>query len=939
MPKLSLAKLERHLLSAADRLRQEGLDAATYKDYIFGMLFLKRCSDQYDAERERIVNRKIAQGIVQDIAEERYGENPDYYDTFFVPERARWSYLQSKLNDASKPFGSRLDEALAALTEHNDSLTHVLDHIQFQRMQGNKRVVSDDACADLVRHFSKHRLRNEDFQFSDLLGSAYEYLINMFAESAGKKGGDFYTPRDLIRLMVRILKPAAGMRVYDPTCGSGGMLIISREYVEQSGGDPRDLVLAGQVNDASAWSICKLNMLLHGVEGADIQLEDTLLHPQHREAGELERFDRVIANPPFSQNYSRTNMEYPERFRWGWCPTTGKKADLMFAQHMLAVCRPQGMVATVMPHGVLFRAGAEREIRQKLLQQDLIEAVIGLPPNLFYGAAIPACILVMRPNLSGQPENPNKPEGRRGRVLFINADAEYHAGRAQNALRPEDIEKIVTTYKRFEDLPAYARVVSIAEIGDPSNDWNLNIRRYVDNAPPPEPQDVRAHLHGGVPATEIDAQRALFDAIGLDPSKLFVCRDARYPAAKTADSGRLPPPPSETAEPITAARQLELGLGQGAYRDFAPTLTERAAIRPLIEQDPGVQARLQTVQEQLASWWREHAPKLSALSERGNLNAVRAEMLASFADALAPLAVLDYFKLAGVVAAWWTDSLADLKTLMERGFAGVIDGWIDAIADALDDEDNTGPAFDPFSHKLVLATMGDYLERIAETRAEVARLKADKAAFEADNAPEDLEEEELNNWNQAKDLERQAKELRAEHHEPLKAIGKLATQIGRLKTQLEQPVADNARARTAARKREEQLREAEARHGALETQLAPVHAELQRINAALAPYQQTLDDLANARKRYRALLADFLEELKSRCGAMSEDVKEELVLALFAKDLQAGLDAALAERRAAAVGFAEKTWNKYRVTLTNLREDRARIEERINSVLEQLDYT
>jgi type I restriction enzyme M protein len=198
MPKLSLAKLERHLLSAADRLRQEGLDAATYKDYIFGLLFLKRCSDQYDAERERIVNRKVAQGLMQDVAEQRYGENPDFYDSFFVPERARWSYLQSKLSDASKPFGSRLDEALAALTESNNSLTHVLDHIQFQRMQGNKRVVSDDACADLVRHFSKHRLRNEDFQFSDLLGSAYEYLINMFAESAGKKGGDFYTPRDLI---------------------------------------------------------------------------------------------------------------------------------------------------------------------------------------------------------------------------------------------------------------------------------------------------------------------------------------------------------------------------------------------------------------------------------------------------------------------------------------------------------------------------------------------------------------------------------------------------------------------------------------------------------------------------------------------------------------------------------------------------------------------
>jgi type I restriction enzyme M protein len=272
MPRLSLTKLERHLYSAADRLRQEGLDAATYKDYIFGLLFLKRCSDVFDAENEKIVDRKVEQGMALKEAKQHYGENPDYYDSFFVPERARWNYLQDKLNDATESYGSVLDKALGALSEANDTLEHVLDHIQFLRTQGNKRIVSDDACKDLVRHFSRYRLRNEDFQFSDLLGAAYEFLINMFAESAGKKGGDFFTPRDVIRLMVRILKPAPGMSVYDPTCGSGGMLIISREFIEQSGGDPTNLRLCGQVNDASAWSICRLNMLLHGVPGADIQL-------------------------------------------------------------------------------------------------------------------------------------------------------------------------------------------------------------------------------------------------------------------------------------------------------------------------------------------------------------------------------------------------------------------------------------------------------------------------------------------------------------------------------------------------------------------------------------------------------------------------------------------------------------------------------------------
>src|SRR5437773_7839701 len=524
MPRLSLAKLERHLYSAADRLRQEGLDAATYKDYIFGMLFLERWSDVFEAEREKIVGRKVEQGMELNDAETNYGENPDFYDGFFVPETARWAYLQDKLNDATEAYGSVLDKALGALSEANESVEHVLDHISFLRTQGNKRILSDDACKDLVRHFTKHRLRNEDFQFSDLLGAAYEFLINMFAESAGKKGGDFYTPRDVIRLMVRILKPAPGMSVYDPTCGSGGMLIISREFIEQSGGDPTNVRLCGQVNDTSAWSICKLNMLLHGVPGADIQLNDTLLHPMHREAGELERFDRVIANPPFSQNYARSNMEFPERFRWGWCPTTGKKGDLMFAQHMLAVCKPGGMVITVMPHGVLFRGGVEKEIRKKFLEQDLIEAIIGLPPNLFYGAGIPACILVMRPNLTGQSPNSNKAAGRRGQVLFINADAEFHAGRAQNYLRPEHVEKIVSTFDRFEDVPGYTRRVSLEEIGNLANDWNLNIRRYVDNSLPPEPHDVRAHLLGGVPVAEVEAKRPLFDALGLDPRRVFVPR-------------------------------------------------------------------------------------------------------------------------------------------------------------------------------------------------------------------------------------------------------------------------------------------------------------------------------------------------------------------------------------------------------------------------------
>ena len=930
MPKLSLAKLERHLYGAADRLRQEGLDAATYKDYIFGLLFLKRCSDQFEAERERVIGRKVAQGLVQDEAERRYGENPDYFDTFFVPPHARWDYLNAKLNDATKPFGWRLDQALLGLEEYNDTLAHVLGHIQFTRTQGARRVVSDEACKDLVRHFNRHRLRNEDFQFSDLLGSAYEFLINMFAESAGKKGGDFYTPRDVIRLMVRVLKPSSGMRVYDPTCGSGGMLIISREFVEQSGGNPENLYLAGQVNDASSWSICKLNMLLHGVRDADIQLEDTLLHPRHQEGGELVRFDRVIANPPFSQNYSRTGMEYPERFRWGWCPTTGKKADLMFTQHMLAVCRPGGMVATVLPHGVLFRGGAEREIRRKFLEQDLIEAIIGLPPNLFYGATIPACILVLRPNLTSRPENPAKPADRRGQVLFINADAEFHAGRAQNYLRPEHIEKIVTVFERYEDMPGYARRVPVAEIGDPANDWNLNIRRYVDNAPPPEPQDVRAHLYGGVPSSEVEARRPLFDAVGLNPARLFVPR-LGTPSPRVADGReyvtdlRLPSPlPGEGS-----------GEREPAYLDFHPDLTDRAAIRRLIEADPGVQARTRLVRETLDTWWSAHSLRICALPARRNLNAVRAEILASFVSAMEPLAVLDHFRLAGVIAAWWTDTLPDFKTLLENGFPGVIDGWIDAIADALEDDDNSGPAFDPFGHKLVLRTMADYLEKISQARAEIARLKGDKATFEADNPPDDLDEDELANWNQARDLERQARELRAEHKASF-------AELRRLEAAARKPTPKRARSSSTPTPRGKSPGEGDALSRRLEqarAALAPIFARLAAIAEALEPYETIKAELAEARKRYRVLLNEFLGQLKAACDAMREIEKRDLVLDLFSQDVQLGMNTVIEERLAQLVQFMDAIWDKYRLTLFALRSSRQLAEEQLAHALKGLRYT
>jgi type I restriction enzyme M protein len=244
----------------------------------------------------------------------------------------------------------------------------------------------------------------------------------------------------------------------------------------------------------------------------------TLFNPLHVEDGELKLFDRVISNPPFSQNYTREGMKFTDRFTHGYCPEMGKKADLMFAQHMISVLKPDGMMATVMPHGVLFRGGEEKNIRKNFIDNDLLEAVIGLPPNLFYGTGIPACILVMRPPGA-------KPEERQGKVLFINADAEYYAGRAQNYLRPEHIEKITWVFENFVSLPGYSAIVTKAELANPDNNYNCNIRRYADNAPPPEPHDVRGHLLGGIPKAEVAAKSPLLNAHGFHATSILIARN------------------------------------------------------------------------------------------------------------------------------------------------------------------------------------------------------------------------------------------------------------------------------------------------------------------------------------------------------------------------------------------------------------------------------
>jgi type I restriction enzyme M protein len=464
--KITFEFLKSHLWSAADILRGS-LDPSDYRQPIMTILFLKRLNDTFEENAEKL----IQQGKSQKEA----FENPNRHN-FFIRKDARWVVLSS----ASENIGERIDHVCRLIERENTILDGVLTNTKYN----DKRKYPDDKLRKLISHFNSPRLRNSDLEKEDIFGDAYEYLLEQFADETKKSGGNFFTPREVVKLLVSIVEPKERMSICDPTCGSGGMLIESRRYVRRNGGNPRNLILEGQESNYGTAGMCKMNMVLHGVIDFKIEYGDVLGNPKLVDGGKLKTYDKVLANFPFSMDWdNKIAAKDPyNRFRFG-IPPEKDKADFAFIQHMFASLNRNGQAAIICSQGILFRGGDEEKIREGMIKEDVIEGIIALPPKLFYGTGIPGCVLIL---------NRNKPVDRKNKIIFIYGAKDYEDGKDRNRLLESDIEKAVSAYKNYKDIDRYCHVAEIEELKE--NEFNLNVPRYVDISEPEEEIDIQATI-------------------------------------------------------------------------------------------------------------------------------------------------------------------------------------------------------------------------------------------------------------------------------------------------------------------------------------------------------------------------------------------------------------------------------------------------------------
>jgi type I restriction enzyme M protein len=452
MSKLTISQLEQYLSKAAWILKGP-VDASDFKVYIFPLLFFKRLSDVYDEE--------TAIALEESGNDKEYAALPENH-RFNIPEGCHWNDVRATTTNV----GQSLEQAFRGIEEVNqEKLYGIFGDAQWS----NKNKLSDRLLIDLVEHFSMYILSNESVD-PDMLGNAYEYLIKHFADLTNKKAGEFYTPRSVVHLLGLILDPKPGDTVYDPACGTGGMLLECVDHLKDTGADYRTLKLYGQEKNLTSSSIARMNMFLHGIEDFQIARGDTLKTPMFFEGDALKKFDCVIANPPFSlKDWGAENWANdPYGRNIAGVPPKGN-GDMAWVQHMISSMNETGSMTVVLPHGTLFRKGAEGKIRQALLEHDLIEAVIGVGPNIFYGTQLAACVMVFRKN---------KSVDKKGKVLFIDGADQVRVGRAQNFLEKEHVEQLYQWYQGNDEVENYVHVATLEEIKE--NDYNLNIPLYVE---------------------------------------------------------------------------------------------------------------------------------------------------------------------------------------------------------------------------------------------------------------------------------------------------------------------------------------------------------------------------------------------------------------------------------------------------------------------------
>ena len=567
---LKKSELYSSLWASCDELRG-GMDASQYKDYVLVLLFVKYVSDRYADQ---------------------------HYAPISIPQGA--SFADMVALKGKSDIGDQINKKILGPLAQANKLSDMPDFNDPNKLGSGKEMV--ERLTNLIAIFENPAL---DFSQNradgdDLLGDAYEYLMRHFATESGKSKGQFYTPAEVSRVIAQVLgirhaKTSNDTTVYDPTCGSGSLLLKIGDEARHGGKNVK-VTLYGQEKDNATAGLARMNMILHDYATAEIKQGNTIANPLFLHGDTLKTFDYVVANPPFSDKRWSTGLDAEhdpwQRFQHYGIPP-GKQGDYAYLLHILRSLKSTGKGACILPHGVLFRGNAEGDIRKNLIQRGVIKGIIGLPPNLFYGTGIPACIIVL------DKEGANARKG----IFMIDASKGFIKDGNKNRLREQDIHKIVDIFTRQAELPGYSRLVPVAEISDPKNDYNLNLPRYIDSTEPEDLQDIDGHLRGGIPNRDIDALERYWQVIPGVRAALF----------KPLRSGLLPnsqPSTSQLKEAIFSHAEFT-AFNNSATKLFAKW---KKASTPLLKgfaQGGRPKALIDTIAEDLLATFKT-APLLDA---------------------------------------------------------------------------------------------------------------------------------------------------------------------------------------------------------------------------------------------------------------------------------------------------------------------------------------